>query len=80
VFIADSLPDSMQLIVCVTKHLDVPLDKTTVFNTKYSTLLPECYDEVESDVEPLYRPMNAALLSIPIGEAKEDKPEADSPE
>lgn len=79
-FIAESLPDSMQLIVCVTKHSDAQLDKTTVFDKKYSMLLPECYDEVESDVEPLYRQMNAALLSIPIDEAKEDKPEADSDE
>jgi hypothetical protein len=43
-------------------------------------LLPECYDEVESDVEPLYRQMNAALLSISIDEVKEYKTEADSDE
>ena len=76
-FIAESLPDSMQLIVCVTKHSDAQLDKTTVFDKKYSMLLPDFYDEVENDVEPLYRQMNAALLSVPIGETKENKPEAD---
>jgi hypothetical protein len=65
-FIAESLPDSMQLIVCVTKRSDAKLDKTTVFDKKYSMLLPEFYDEVDSDVEPLYRQMNAALLSVPL--------------
>lgn len=67
-FIADSLPASMQLIVCVTKHSDTQLDKTIIFDKKYSMLLPEYYDEVESDVGPLYRQMNMALLSIPIDE------------
>jgi len=77
-FIAESLPDSMQLIVCVTKHSDANLDKTTVFDKKYSMLLPEFYDEVESDVEPLYRQMNAALLSVSLEDAKQDGAEPNS--
>ncbi|MHA4868710.1 hypothetical protein ACXZ1M_13520 [Duganella sp. PWIR1] len=70
-FIAESLPASMQLIVCVTKHSDAQLDKTVIFNKKYSMLLPEFYDEVEAEVGPLYRQMNAALLSTPIAEDRQ---------
>ena len=77
-FIAESLPDSMQLIVCVTKHSDAKLDKTTVFDKKYSMLLPEFYSEVEADVEPLYRQMNDALLSMPLEKTIEDDPEPNS--
>lgn len=64
-FIAESLPASRQLIVCVTKHSDAELDRTIIFDKKYSMLLPELYEEVESDVGPLYRQMNAALLITP---------------
>lgn len=77
-FIAENLPDSMQLIVCVTKHSNATLDQTTVFDKKYSMLLPEFYNEVESDVEPLYRQMNAALLSVPLEQVKEDDSESNS--
>lgn len=77
-FIAESLPDSMQLIVCVTKHSDAKLDKTTIFDKKYSMLLPEFYSEVEADVEPLYRQMNDALLSMPLEKTIEDDPEPNS--
>lgn len=77
-FIAESLPDSMQLIVCVTKHSDAYLDRTTVFDKKYSMLLPEFYDEVESDVEPLYRQMNAALLTVPLEDVTQEESEPNS--
>lgn len=46
-FIAESLPASMQLIVCVTKDSDAQLDKTVIFDKAYSLLLPDFYDEVE---------------------------------
>lgn len=65
-FIARSLPATMQLIVCVTKHSDAQLDREIVFDKKYSLLQPELYDEVEADVGPLCRLMNAALLSTPL--------------
>lgn len=68
----------MQLIVCVTKHSDANLDKTTVFDKKYSMLLPEFYAEVESDVEPLYRQMNVALLSVSLEDVKQDGSEPNS--
>jgi Ni,Fe-hydrogenase I large subunit len=67
-FIAESLPASMQLIVCVTKDSDTQLDKRITFDKKYSMLLAEFYEEVESDVGPLYRQMNAALLKTPLNE------------
>lgn len=78
-FIAESLPASMQLIVCVTKHSEAQLDKTIIFDKKYSMLLPEFYEEVESDVGPLYRRMNAALLITPLDEnnAQDFFPDAD---
>ena len=68
-FIAESLPASIQLIVCVTKHSDAQFDRTIVFDKKYSMLLPGFYDEVESDIGPLYRQMNTALLNTPLDEA-----------
>jgi hypothetical protein len=71
-FIAESLPASMQLIVCVTKDSDARLDKKIVFNKKYSMLLSEFYEEVESDIGPLYRQMNLALLNTPLAEAMPD--------
>lgn len=71
-FIAESLPASMQLIVCVTKDSDARLDKKIVFDKKYSMLLPEFYEEVESDVGPLYRQMNSALLNTPLDEDNAD--------
>lgn len=64
-FIADSLPASMQLIVCVTKQSDAPLDQTIVFDKKYSLLQSEAYDDIESEIGPLYRQMNRALLITP---------------
>ncbi len=76
-FIAQSLPTTMQLIVCVTKHSNAQLDREIVFDKKYSLLLPEFYDEVESDVGPLYRRMNEALLSVPIADKKEGIPNQD---
>jgi len=68
-FIAENLPASMQLIVCVTKHSDTQLDKTIIFDKKYSMLLSEFYEEVETDIGPLYRQMNSALLNTPLDEA-----------
>lgn len=65
-FIADSLPYSMQLIVCVTKDSNASLDKKILFDKKYSMLEQECYDEVETEIGPLYRRMNAALLNVPF--------------
>lgn len=65
-FIADSLPDSMQLIVCVTKDSNAILDKKIVFDKEYSMLEREFYDEVEAEIGPLYRRMNAALLGLPM--------------
>lgn len=67
-FIADSLPASMQLIVCVTKHSDARLDKTMIFDKKYSVLQSEFYDDVEAEIGPLYRLMNGALLATPISD------------
>ncbi|QIE22877.1 hypothetical protein [Caballeronia sp. SBC2] len=64
-FIAESLPDSMQLIVCVTKNSEAELDQTIVFEEKYSLLKSEMYDAVESDIGPLFREMNAVLLNTP---------------
>lgn len=77
-FIAESLPTSMQLIVCVTKRSDAQLDNTLVFDKKYSLLLPEFYDEVETDIGPLYRQMNAALLSTPAKDEQENEPPQDN--
>jgi hypothetical protein len=65
-FIADSLPASMQLIVCVTKDSDARLDKIIVFEKKYSMLEPEFYNEVEAEIGPQYRRMNAELLGMPM--------------
>ncbi len=67
-FIAESLPEPKQLIVCVTKHSDAHLDKTIVFDKKYSMLLPEFYEEVETEIGPLYRMMNLALLGMQLSE------------
>ena len=58
----------MQIIVCVTKNSDARLDKTIEFDTKYSVLQREYYDEVEAEVGPFYRRMNGALLLTPIVE------------
>lgn len=71
-FIAESLPASMQLIVCVTKDSEARLDKKIVFEKKYSMLLPEFYEEVEFEIEPLYRQMNLALLNTPLSKTTED--------
>lgn len=65
-FIADSLPDSMQLIVCVTKDSDARLDQKMIFNEKYSVLQSQAYDVVEAEIGSLYRQMNAVLLDVPI--------------
>lgn len=62
-FIADSLPDSMQLIVCVTKDSNAALDKRILFDKKYSMLEGEQFEAVEAEIGPLYRRMNAALLN-----------------
>ena len=64
-FIADSLPDSMQLIVCVTKDSNATLDKRILFDKKYSMLESEQFDAVEAEIGPLYRRMNGALLNRP---------------
>ncbi|WP_035570903.1 hypothetical protein [Paraburkholderia graminis] len=64
-FIAESLPNPMQLIVCVTKNSDAELDQTIVFDEKYNLLKHEMYDAVESDIRPLFREMNAVLLGMP---------------
>jgi len=64
-FIADSLPDSMQLIVCVTKDSNATLDKRILFDKKYSMLESEQFDAVEAEIGPLYRRMNRALLNRP---------------
>lgn len=77
-FIAESLPASMQLIVCVTKHSEAQLDRTVVFDKKYNLLQPESYDEVESDIGPLYRKMNAALLSTPITGHEDNAPDPET--
>jgi hypothetical protein len=61
-YIAENLPASIQLIVCVTKHSDATLDKTIVFNKKYSLLEGGMYDSVEAEIGPLYREMNGALI------------------
>ncbi|MET3552638.1 hypothetical protein [Burkholderia sp. 567] len=79
-FIAENLPAPMQLIVCVTKHSDAHLDKTIIFDKKYSMLLPEFYEEVEADIGPLYRKMNSALLNTPLGETNESDPTSDADE
>lgn len=71
-FIAESLPASMQLIVCVTKDSDARLDAKILFDKKYSMLLPDFYEEVESVVDPLYRQMNSALLNTPLDETDTD--------
>jgi len=65
-FIADSLPASMQLIVCVTKNSEARLDKTIVFEKKYSMLENSFYDAVEAEIGPLYHRMNAALLNMAV--------------
>lgn len=74
-FIADSLPASMQLIVCVTKNSDARLDQTTVFDKKYSVLQGESYEQVEAEIGPLYRRMNGALLATPVSESDGDSEE-----
>lgn len=61
-FIAESLPTSAQLIVCVTKPSPAPLDKTIIFDKKYSLLAGEDYNEVEAEIGQLYREMNIAAL------------------
>jgi uncharacterized Zn finger protein (UPF0148 family) len=71
-FIAENLPASIQLIVCVTKDSDARLDKKIVFDKQYSMLLSRFYEEVESEVGPLYRQMNSALLNTPLDEANAD--------
>jgi len=64
-FIADSLPQSMQLIVCVTKDSDAVLDKRIFFDKEYSMLDNEFYDKVESEIGHLYQQMNARLITEP---------------
>lgn len=75
-FIADSLPASMQLIVCVTKNSDARLDQTTVFDKKYSLLQSESYEQVEAEIGSLYRRMNGALLATPASESDRDSEES----
>ena len=64
-FIAESLPQSMQLIVCVTKDSDAVLDRRILFEKKYSMLDEEFYDQVESEIGPLYQRMNVELITAP---------------
>lgn len=61
-FIAESLPTSRQLIVCLTQETEASFDKIHVFNEKYSLLQAESYEEVELEIGQFYRQMNLALL------------------
>lgn len=61
-FIAESLPVSRQLIVCLTKQTEASFDKIYTFDEKYSLLQRENYEEVESEIDKFYQKMNMALL------------------
>ena len=63
-FIADSLPKTMQLIVCVTQQSTTQLDQTIILNRKYSLLDASSYDDVEAEIGPVFRKMNTSLLNL----------------
>lgn len=64
-FISQSLPQSMQLIVCVTKDSNAVLDWRILFDKKYSMLEDDAYDKVEAEIGHLYQRMNVALVTSP---------------
>ncbi|MEK9875742.1 MAG: hypothetical protein VW684_03670 [Betaproteobacteria bacterium] len=62
-FIANELPENMQLIVGLESSSDFVFDNEIILNKQYSLLIDEEWTAVESVVEPLLQKMHTAFLN-----------------
>jgi hypothetical protein len=63
-FIADKVPPSMQLIVCLTKHPDAHFNKIIHLQDQYRLLTDSQFQQVDSEIGSCYGRMNEALLTM----------------